>query len=167
MGGGGGGGCLHIHCTCTCMCGCECELVNMQCTHTHAHAHTHQILLPELAILRVAAFDDDKELVGQRCLPVNHIRPGFRYIPLRDKHNQPLPLAMLFVNIKVEDCVPNEFEGTYIHVCVHVCVCVCACARARACVCVYNIKVEDWVPNEFEGTYIAPNFGGAQFSPIV
>jgi phosphatidylinositol phospholipase C beta len=69
-----------------------------------------RILLPELAILRVAVFDDDKELVGQRCLPVNHIRPGFRYIPLRDKHNQPLPLAMLFVNIKVEDWVPNEME---------------------------------------------------------
>ena len=86
-------------------------------------------------------FDDDKELVGQRCLPVNHIRPGFRYIPLRDKHNQPLPLAMLFVNIKVEDWVPNEFEGTYnVHVytcvCTCMCMCVCVCARARARVCV-------------------------------
>ncbi|CAI8029699.1 1-phosphatidylinositol 4,5-bisphosphate phosphodiesterase beta-1 [Geodia barretti] len=69
-----------------------------------------RILLPELAILRIAVFDDDRELVGQRCLPVSHIRPGFRYIPLRDKHNQPLPMAMLFVNIKVEDWVPNEME---------------------------------------------------------
>lgn len=62
-------------------------------------------------MLRVAVFDDDRDLIGQRFLPITAIRPGFRHIPLRDKHNQPLPLAMVFVHIKVEDWVPDEFEG--------------------------------------------------------
>lgn len=70
-----------------------------------------QILLPELAMLRVCVYDDDKEIVGQRILPVNAIRPGFRHINLRDKHGTPLPLAMLFVLITVEDWVPDEMEG--------------------------------------------------------
>ena len=69
-------------------------------------------------------FDDDREMIGQRFLPVNIIRPGFRHIPLRDKHNQPLPLSMLFVQIKVEDWVPNEMEGgwVWVWVCVGGCV---------------------------------------------
>ena len=58
-------------------------------------------------------FDDDRELIGQRFLPVDAIRPGFRHISLRDKHNQALPLATLFVHIKVEDWVPGELEGQY------------------------------------------------------
>ena len=62
-------------------------------------------------MLRVCVYDDDKEIVGQRTLPVNAIRPGFRHINLRDKHGTPLPLAMIFVLITVEDWVPDEMEG--------------------------------------------------------
>ena len=68
-------------------------------------------------MLRVAVFDDDREMIGQRFLPVNAIRPGFQAHPLRDRHNQPLPLSMLFVHVKVEDWVPGW----------KVCVCVCVC----------------------------------------
>ena len=64
-----------------------------------------------MALLHVAVSDEDKELVGQRTLPLNAIRPGFRHIWLRDKHNSPLPLSMLFVKISVEDWVPDEMEG--------------------------------------------------------
>ena len=71
----------------------------------------HQVLLPEMALLRVAVSDEDKELIGQRVLPLNAIRPGFRHIWLRDKHNSPLPLSMVFVQIGVEDWVPDEMEG--------------------------------------------------------
>lgn len=70
-----------------------------------------QILLPEMALLRIAVFDDDKELIGMRVMPLNAIRPGFRHINLRDKHNSPLPLELLLVQIKVEDWVPDEMEG--------------------------------------------------------
>lgn len=64
-----------------------------------------------MALLRIAVYDDDKEMIGMRTLPLNAIRPGFRHINLRDKHNSPLPLEMLFVQIKVEDWVPDEMEG--------------------------------------------------------
>ena len=70
----------------------------------------------------MAVYNDDNELIGQRSLPVNALRPGFRHLPLRDKYNMPLPLSMLFVHIKVEDWVPDEMEG----VCV-VCGCGCGC----------------------------------------
>lgn len=70
-----------------------------------------QVLLPEMAQLRIAVFDEDKEMIGTRVLPLNAIRPGFRHINLRDKHNGLLPLELLLVHIKVEDWVPDEMEG--------------------------------------------------------
>ncbi len=78
-----------------------------------------------MALLRIAVFDEDKELIGTRTLPLNAIRPGFRHINLRDKHNLPLPLELLLVQIKVEDWVPDEMEGkriTYVrmYVCIFV-----------------------------------------------
>ena len=39
------------------------------------------------------------------------LRAGFRHISLRDKHNNPLGMANLFVHIKIEDYVPDEYEG--------------------------------------------------------
>ena len=62
-------------------------------------------------MLRVAVYDDDRELLGQRSLPVNAIRAGYRQIPLRDKYNQPLSLASLFVHIMVDDWVGSDMEG--------------------------------------------------------
>ena len=64
-----------------------------------------------MALLRIAVFDDDKEMIGMRVMPLHPMRPGFRHINLRDKHNSPLPLEMLFVQIKIEDWVPDEMEG--------------------------------------------------------
>nr|BAA76274.1 PLC-betaS [Ephydatia fluviatilis] len=70
-----------------------------------------KILLPEMAMLRVAVYDEDRELLGQRSLPVNAIRAGYRHIPLRDKYNQPLSLASLFVHIMVDDWVGSDMEA--------------------------------------------------------
>ena len=78
-----------------------------------------QVLLPELALLRLAVLDDDHTLVGQRVLPVEHLRAGFRHITLRNKHNYPLGMASIFVHIKIEDYVPDQYEG--------VCVCIVYC----------------------------------------
>ena len=64
-----------------------------------------------MAILRFAVYDDDHELVGIRLLPLNAIRLGFRHVGLRDKHNIPLPLETLFVQINVENWVPDEMDG--------------------------------------------------------
>ena len=68
-------------------------------------------MLPELALLRLAVFDDDHIMVGQRIFPMELLRAGFRHISLRDKHNNPLGMANLFVHIKIEDYVPDEYEG--------------------------------------------------------
>ena len=67
-----------------------------------------------MAILHFAVYDDDHELVGMRLLPLNAITHGFRYVSLRDKHNVPLPLETLFVQINVEDWVPDEMEGVHV-----------------------------------------------------
>ena len=67
--------------------------------------------MPELALLRLVVFDSDHVFIGQRILPVNQMRAGFRHVSLRDKHNNPLGIANLFLHIKIEDYVPNEFEG--------------------------------------------------------
>ena len=74
-----------------------------------------QVLLPDMALLRIAVYDEDKEMIGMRVMPLNAIRPGFRHINLRDKHNGPLPLELLLVQILVEDWVPDEMEGTELH----------------------------------------------------
>ena len=68
-------------------------------------------MLPELALLRLVVFDSDHVFIGQRVLPVNHLRAGFRHVSLRDKHNCPLGMANLFLHIKIEDYVPDEYEG--------------------------------------------------------
>ena len=70
-----------------------------------------QILLPDLASVRLAVTDDDHVLVCQRVLPVHLIRSGFRHIAMRDKYSNPLGAASLFVHIMIEDYVPDEMEG--------------------------------------------------------
>jgi phosphatidylinositol phospholipase C beta len=69
-----------------------------------------RVLMPELALLRLVVFDSDHVFIGQRVLPVNHLRAGFRHVSLRDKHNSPLGIANLFLHIKIEDYIPDEFE---------------------------------------------------------
>ena len=70
-----------------------------------------QIILPELTLLRFSVTDDRGDLIGQRVLPLTMIRSGYRFIPLRDKHSQPLLMSSLFVFIKIENYVPEIMKG--------------------------------------------------------
>ena len=70
-----------------------------------------KIIMPELASLSFSAYDDQNKLIGQRVLPIIGLRPGYRYICLRNEANQLLNMCMLFVNIKVKDYVPDKFVG--------------------------------------------------------
>jgi len=70
-----------------------------------------QIILPDLSLLRFSVTDDKGDLIGQRVLPLSIIRSGYRFIPLRDKHSQPLLLTALFVYIKIENYVPERMKG--------------------------------------------------------
>ncbi|XP_060679491.1 1-phosphatidylinositol 4,5-bisphosphate phosphodiesterase beta-3-like, partial [Hemiscyllium ocellatum] len=66
-----------------------------------------KVVLPTLALLRVAVFEEGGKFLGHRVLPVSAIRPGYHYICLRNELNQPLGLPSLFVHTEVKDYVPD------------------------------------------------------------
>uniref|UniRef100_A0A671VKE4 1-phosphatidylinositol 4,5-bisphosphate phosphodiesterase n=1 Tax=Sparus aurata TaxID=8175 RepID=A0A671VKE4_SPAAU len=68
-----------------------------------------KVILPTLASLRIAAFEEGGKFIGHRIIPVSAIRPGYRYIGLRNEKNQSLILPAVFVNIVVKDYVPDTF----------------------------------------------------------
>lgn len=66
-----------------------------------------QVVLPELASLRIAAYEESGRLIGHRVLPVVGLCPGYRHVALRTECGQPLPLASLFLHVIVKDYVPD------------------------------------------------------------
>ncbi|XP_037536461.1 1-phosphatidylinositol 4,5-bisphosphate phosphodiesterase beta-1 [Nematolebias whitei] len=68
-----------------------------------------KVILPTLASLRIAAFEEGGKFIGHRIIPVSAIRPGYRYIGLRNEKNQCLILPAIFVYIEVKDYVPDTF----------------------------------------------------------
>lgn len=66
-----------------------------------------KVVLPDLACLRIAAFEEGGKFIGTRILPVVGLRPGYRHISLRNESLQPLTLPTLFVHITVKDYVPD------------------------------------------------------------
>ncbi|PFX28836.1 1-phosphatidylinositol 4,5-bisphosphate phosphodiesterase beta-1 [Stylophora pistillata] len=69
-----------------------------------------KVVLPSLAVLRIAVYEESGKLIGQRILPVVGLSPGYRHIKLRNESNQPLCLPTLFVHIVTKDYVPSGFE---------------------------------------------------------
>uniref|UniRef100_A0A8C5AZV3 Phosphoinositide phospholipase C n=1 Tax=Gadus morhua TaxID=8049 RepID=A0A8C5AZV3_GADMO len=70
-----------------------------------------KVILPTLASLRIAAFEEGGKFIGHRIIPVSAIRPGYRYIGLRNERNQNLILPAVFVQLEVKDYVPDTFAG--------------------------------------------------------
>lgn len=70
-----------------------------------------QVILPDLAVLRVAVFDDNNKLIGQRILPLDGLQSGYRHISLRNEYNKPLSLATVVCNIILKTYVPDGFGG--------------------------------------------------------
>ncbi|XP_036398442.1 1-phosphatidylinositol 4,5-bisphosphate phosphodiesterase beta-1 isoform X2 [Megalops cyprinoides] len=68
-----------------------------------------KVVLPTLASLRIAVFEEGGKFIGHRIIPVSAIRPGYHYIGLRNEKNQSLTLPALFVYIEVKDYVPDTF----------------------------------------------------------
>uniref|UniRef100_A0A3Q3EZM6 Phosphoinositide phospholipase C n=1 Tax=Kryptolebias marmoratus TaxID=37003 RepID=A0A3Q3EZM6_KRYMA len=68
-----------------------------------------KVILPTLASLRIAAFEEGGKFIGHRIIPVSAIRPGYRYIGLRSEKNLCLILPAIFVYIEVKDYVPDTF----------------------------------------------------------
>ncbi|XP_037532121.1 1-phosphatidylinositol 4,5-bisphosphate phosphodiesterase beta-3 [Nematolebias whitei] len=70
----------------------------------------NKVVLPSLASLRIAVMEDNGKFIGHRILPVSAIRPGYRYVNLKNELNQPLMLASLLVYTEVMDYIPNEHQ---------------------------------------------------------
>ncbi|KAJ8288725.1 hypothetical protein COCON_G00013840 [Conger conger] len=68
-----------------------------------------KVVLPTLASLRMAVFEEGGKFIGHRIIPVSAIRPGYHYIGLRNEKNQSLTLPAVFVYIEVKDYVPDTF----------------------------------------------------------
>nr|XP_046229986.1 1-phosphatidylinositol 4,5-bisphosphate phosphodiesterase beta-1 isoform X1 [Scatophagus argus] len=68
-----------------------------------------KVVLPTLASLRIAVFEEGGKFIGHRIIPVSAIRPGYHYISLRNEKNQALTLPALFVYVEVKDYVPDTF----------------------------------------------------------
>ncbi|XP_053676254.1 1-phosphatidylinositol 4,5-bisphosphate phosphodiesterase classes I and II [Anopheles nili] len=66
-----------------------------------------KVVLPELACIRIAAYEEGGKLIGHRVLPVIGLCPGYRHLTLRTEVGQPIPLATLFLCIVVKDYVPD------------------------------------------------------------
>uniref|UniRef100_A0A9L0K9Z4 Phosphoinositide phospholipase C n=1 Tax=Equus asinus TaxID=9793 RepID=A0A9L0K9Z4_EQUAS len=70
-----------------------------------------KVVLPTLASLRIAAFEEGGKFVGHRILPVSAIRSGYHYICLRNEANQPLCLPALLIYTEASDYIPDDHQG--------------------------------------------------------
>lgn len=70
-----------------------------------------KVVLPTLASLRIAAFEEGGKFVGHRILPVSAIRSGYHYICLRNEANQPLCLPALLIYTEASDYIPDDHQN--------------------------------------------------------
>ncbi|KAJ1156561.1 hypothetical protein NDU88_009279 [Pleurodeles waltl] len=68
-----------------------------------------KVILPDLAVVRIAVYDDNSKLIGQRILPLDGLQAGYRHISLRNEGNKPLSLPTVFCNIVLKTYVPDGF----------------------------------------------------------
>lgn len=66
-----------------------------------------KVVLPQLASVRLSAYEESGKLIGHRVLPVVGLCPGYRHVNLRTELGQPLPLGTLFLFVEVKDFVPD------------------------------------------------------------
>ncbi|XP_063534095.1 1-phosphatidylinositol 4,5-bisphosphate phosphodiesterase classes I and II [Cydia strobilella] len=68
-----------------------------------------KVVLPELAMIRIAAHEESGRLLGHRVLPVVGLCPGYRHVNLRTELGLPLA-ASLFLLVVVKDYVPDKLS---------------------------------------------------------
>lgn len=61
-----------------------------------------KVVLPELASMRIAAYEEGGRFIGHRVLPVIGLCPGYRHLMLRNEVGQPIGAAALFLHIVVK-----------------------------------------------------------------
>ncbi|RVE52618.1 hypothetical protein evm_002737 [Chilo suppressalis] len=68
-----------------------------------------KVVLPDLAMLRIAAHEESGRLLGHRVLPVVGLCPGYRHVQLRTDLGLPLPASLLLL-VVVKDYVPDRLS---------------------------------------------------------
>ncbi|CAH1793119.1 unnamed protein product, partial [Owenia fusiformis] len=68
-----------------------------------------KVVLPDLAVLRIAVYEETGKLIGQRILPLDGLQAGYRHISLRTEGNFPLSLPTVFCRIIIHTYVPDRW----------------------------------------------------------
>jgi phosphatidylinositol phospholipase C beta len=68
-----------------------------------------KVVLPDLAVIRIAVYEETGKLIGQRILPLDGLQAGYRHISLRTEGNFPLSLPTVFCRIILKTYVPEGF----------------------------------------------------------
>lgn len=58
-------------------------------------------------MLRIAVWDENSKMIGQRILPLDGLQAGYRHILLRTESSVPMSLPMLFICIELKIYVPD------------------------------------------------------------
>ncbi|XP_077866794.1 LOW QUALITY PROTEIN: 1-phosphatidylinositol 4,5-bisphosphate phosphodiesterase beta-4-like [Saccoglossus kowalevskii] len=66
-----------------------------------------KVVLPDLAVLRIAVYDENSKMLGQRILPLDGLQAGYRHVSLRTEGNFPLSLPTVFCYIELKTYVPD------------------------------------------------------------
>ncbi|NXW63035.1 PLCB2 phosphodiesterase, partial [Eurystomus gularis] len=68
-----------------------------------------KIMMPELASLKIVAWEEGGKFIGHRIIPVIAVHSGYHHVCLRSESNMPLTMPALFVYLEVKDYVPDAW----------------------------------------------------------
>ncbi|NWY48602.1 PLCB2 phosphodiesterase, partial [Sylvia atricapilla] len=68
-----------------------------------------KIMMPELASLKMVAWEEGGKFIGQRIVPIIAMHPGYHHVCLRSESNMPLTMPALFVFLEIKDYVPDAW----------------------------------------------------------
>ncbi|NXA11610.1 PLCB2 phosphodiesterase, partial [Sapayoa aenigma] len=68
-----------------------------------------KIMMPELASLKIVAWEEGGKFIGHRVIPVVAMHSGYHHVCLRSESNMPLTMPSLFVFLEVKDYVPDAW----------------------------------------------------------
>uniref|UniRef100_A0A8C3PV52 Phosphoinositide phospholipase C n=1 Tax=Chrysolophus pictus TaxID=9089 RepID=A0A8C3PV52_CHRPC len=71
-----------------------------------------KIMMPELASLKIVAFEEGGKFIGHRVIPIIAVHSGYHHVCLRSESNMPLTMPSLFVYLEVKDYVPDAWAGS-------------------------------------------------------
>ncbi|XP_010295708.1 PREDICTED: 1-phosphatidylinositol 4,5-bisphosphate phosphodiesterase beta-2 [Phaethon lepturus] len=68
-----------------------------------------KIMMPELASLKIVAWEEGGKFIGHRVIPVIAVHSGYHHVCLRTESNMPLTMPSLFVYLEIKDYVPDAW----------------------------------------------------------